>query len=195
MANNIPEDYKKIVRAFNRNMKAIKRKGYTGARSYQNFLRASETSKYRNLYRTDRNGDLVMRTDFTRLSDAEIDEQMKVMLRTLDAGAYTTRQLEREYEAYFSEHEDVIKKWEKKNHRLYTVNEYMDMRASIDEDSMKRFYYDIKTHSTTQAVEQNVSVEEATNQLLTLALQGKQSPLTGHIYPKAIQQHLDKTYG
>lgn len=195
MASNIPEDYKRIVRAFNRNMKAIKRKGYTGARSYQNFLRASETSRYRNLYRTDRNGDLVMRTDFTRLSDAEIDEQMKVMLRTLDAGAYTTRQIEREYEAYFSEHEDVIKKWEKKNHRLYTVNEYMDMRASIDEDSMKRFYYDIKTHSTTQAVEQNISVEEATNQLLTLALQGKVSPLTGRIYPKAIREHLDKIYG
>lgn len=192
---DIPEDYKKIVRTFNRNMKAIKKKGYTGARSYQNFLHASETSKYRNLYRIDKHGDLVMRTDFTRLSDAEIDAQMKVMLKTLDAGAFTTRQLEKEYEAYFKEHEEDIKKWEKKNKRIYTMEEYMDMRTSIDEDSLKRFYYDIKTHSTTQAVEQNVSVEEATNQLLTLALQGKQSPLTGHIYPKAIQQHLEKIYG
>lgn len=191
----IDDEYRLIVRTFNRNMAEIRKLGYTGARSYQNMLNASQTSRYRNLFRVDKNGNTVLRTDFTRLSEAEIDNQMKVMLRTLDAGAYTVRQLKQEYKEYEKTHKDEIDAWEKKKKRRYSMSDYMDIRESISEDSIKRFYYDVKTHSTTQAVENNVSTEEAIDQLVSLAMKGKQSPITGNIYPSAIQNHLNKLYG
>ena len=193
--SQVDEEYRAIVKTFNRNMKAIKKAGFTGARSYQNMLNASQTSKYRNLFRVDKAGDIVLRTDLLKLTDAEIDSQMKVMLKTLESGPYTVKQMKAEYKEYKETHEEDIERWEKKTKRVYTMDTYMDIRASIDEDSLKRFYYDVKTHSTTQAVDNNISTEDAIEQLVTLAMQGKQSPITGHIYPSAIKKHLDATYG
>lgn len=191
----IDDEYRTIVRTFNRNMKNIKALGYTSARSYQNMLNASQTSKYRNLFRVDKNGNTVLRSDFSRMSEAEIDNQMKVMLKSLEAGAYTVKQLKEEYKEYKATHEENIEAWEKKNKRRYSMSDYMNIRETISEDSIKRFYYDIKTHSTTQAVENNISTEEAIDTLVTLAMQGKQSPITGNIYPSAIQKYLNNTFG
>ena len=107
MAFVSPEE-RLAVRRFNDRMITLNQRGKTGSEAYQNFANASETSKYRNVFRTDSNGNLVLRTDYAHMSDAEIEQIERIMDQTLEAGATTLSGLRKEYEDFMSEYGDDL---------------------------------------------------------------------------------------
>lgn len=186
MAFVSPEE-RLAVRRFNDRMITLNQKGKTGSEAYQNFANASETSKYRNVFRTDSNGNLVLRTDYAHMSDAEIEQIEKIMDQTLEAGATTLSGLRKEYEDFMNEYGDDLD-------NAPTQEEYEKQKAQIDEESLHNVYYDEKKHQTTDAVENGLTKAEALNMLTNLALKGKVSPYTGKIYPQSIRAALKRKY-
>lgn len=186
MAFVSPEE-RLAIRRFNDRMITLNRRGKSNSEAYQNFARASETSRYRNLFRTDSNGNLVLRTDYAHMSDAEIEQLEHVMDQTLESGATTLTGLRREYDQFMEEYGDDLD-------NVPTQEEYEKQKAQIDEESLHNVYYDEKNHQTTAAVENGLTKAEALNMLTNLAMKGKVSPYTGKIYPQSIRAALNRKY-
>lgn len=186
MAFVSPEE-RLAVRRFNDRMITLNQRGKTNSEAYQNFAAGSETSRYRNIYRTDANGNLVLRTDFGHMSDAEIEQIERVMDQTLESGATTLPGLKKEYDDFMEEYGDDLD-------NAPTQEEYEKQKAQIDEESLHNVYYDEKNHQTTAAVENGLTKADALNMLTKLALKGKVSPYTGKIYPQSIRAALKSKY-
>ena len=211
MATVTPEQ-RRAIRRFNDRMIALRQAGKTNSEAYKNFATASETSRYRNVFRTDSNGNLVLRTDYAHLSDAELQQVENIMDRTLEAGATTLKGLQKEFTDFMREygqqiHDAIIeneklkkedkKKGVKKKRPKINVpsqEEYEKIKDSIDEESLHNVYYDEKTHQTTAAVENGLTKAEAMNMLALLVIKGKVSDKTGKIYPQSIRAALDRKY-
>lgn len=186
MATVTPEQ-RRAIRRFNDRMKVLRQAGKTNSEAYQNFASASETSRYREIFRTDAGGNLVLRTDFSHLSDAELEQIENVMDRTLEAGATTLTGLRQEYESFLEEYGEEL-------NSTPTQEEYEKRKAQIDEESLHNVYYDEKNHQTTAAVENGLTKAEALNMLTVLVLKGKVSKYTGKIYPQSIRAALKRKY-
>ena len=181
---NVSRDFKSAVSTFNKQMIRLQEKGKTGAASFKEFDYFSSIHQYRNLYRTDKNGNLVIKTNFKGLSDAEADLIEDLIDKVVEAGPTTLTGLKEEYEEFKKEYE----------HEDVSQEEYEDIKDNISEESLHRVYYDPKNHKTTAAVDNKMTKTEALNMLTDLALKGKVNPYTGNIYPQSIRAQLRKTY-
>lgn len=211
MATVTPEQ-RRAIRRFNDRMIALRQAGKTNSEAYKNFASASETSRYRNVFRTDSNGNLVLRTDYAHLSDAELEQVENIMDRTLEAGSTTLKGLQKEFNDFMKQYRKEIQAAIKENERLKKEDKkkgikkkrpdikipdqtaYEKIKDSIDEESLHNVYYDEKTHQTTAAVENGLTKAEALNMLAILVIKGKVSDKTGKIYPQSIRAALNKKY-
>lgn len=195
---NVSRDFKSAVSTFNKQMIRLQEKGKTGAASFKEFDYFSSIHQYRNLYRTDKNGNLVIKTNFKGLSDAEADLIEDLIDKVVEAGPTTLTGLKMEYEEFTKEYdaEKIIidEKTGKKKKVKISQEEYEDVKDNITEESLHNVYYDSKNHKTTAAVENKMTKTEALNMLTDLALKGKVNPYTGNIYPQSIRAALRRTY-
>lgn len=180
---NVSRDFTSGVSTFNKQMIRIQNAGKTTAASFKEFDYYSDLHQYRNLYRTDKNGNLVLRTDFKGLSEAEADLMEELIDKVVEAGPTTLTGIKQEYTDFKSEYDSDL-----------SEEAYEHMKDEITEESLHDVYYDSKNHKTTAAVENKITKTEALNMLVNLAAHGKQSAYTGNIYKQSIRAALRKKY-
>lgn len=207
---NVSRDFKSAVSTFNKQMIRLQEKGKTGATSFKEFDYFSGIHQYCNLYRTDKNGNLVLKTNYKSLSDAEADAIEDLIDKVLEAGPVTLTGLRNEYKSFLKEYDyrDISekKKQEKKKQtkgkgkkqkpkKYISQEQYEGIKDFIHEESLHRVYYDTKNHKTTAAVENKMTKTEAMNMLVDLYIKGKGDSYTGKIYPQSIKAELKKQFG
>ena len=180
---NISRDFRRGVSTFNKQMIRIQKKGKTTASSFQEFDYFSEVHQYRNLYRKDKNGNLVLRTDFKGMSDAEAELMEDLIDKVVEAGPTTLTGIRQEFLDFKDEYDSEL-----------SEEAYEHLKAEVTEDSLRRVYYDAKNHVTTAAVENKMTKTEAVNMLVDLASKGKVNKYTGNIYPQSIRAALKRKY-
>lgn len=182
MADFSLSEHKSAVKAFNERMAAAQRGNYTWLPGYQSFEAGSQVSKYRNLYGTSRSGYLKLRTDFSKMSEAELELQQKIMEHAIELGT-TKTEAQQIYEEVYGEEptEEEFEEWGEE------VEE-------ITEDSLRRYYYNENTHETTVAVDKGITKFEAIADLIQLKHEGHYSNITGNVYARAIDAHLKRKY-
>lgn len=181
---NVSRDFKSGVSTFNKQMIRLQEKGKTAAASFKEFEYFSSIHQYRNLFREDKNGNLVLRTDYKKMSEKEADLMDDLIDKVVEAGPTTLTGLKKEYE-------DFIKDFDYDN---MSQEEYEELKDNISEESLHNVYYDAKAHKTTAAVDNKMTKTEALNMLVDLAARGKVNPYTGNIYPQSIRAALRKTF-
>lgn len=179
-------EHRAAVKAFNERMAAAERGGYTWIEGYKSFQHGSTISLYRELYTTSASGHLKLRTDFSKMSEAELELQEHIMEMATERGT-TKTEAQQIYEDVYGEtpKDKVLKKWGE------------DIE-SIKEASLKRFYYKPGEGSepgeVTAAVGAQVSKYEALAELLVLKKDKRFSQATGLIYEQAIDEVLKEKY-
>lgn len=181
---NVSRDFKTGVSTFNKQMIRIQNAGKTTAASFKEFDYFSGIHDYRNLYRTDKNGNLVLRTDYKKMTDAEAEAMEDLIDKVVEAGPTTLTGIKQEYLDFVEEYGDDL-----------TEEAYEHLKDEIAEESLHRVYYDAKNHTTTAAVDNKMTKAEALNMLVDLAAKGKTNPYTGKIYVQSIKARLKKYYG
>ena len=202
---NVSRDFKSAVSTFNKQMIRLQEKNKTGAASFKEFDYFSSIHQYRNLYRTDKNGNLVLKTNYKTLSDAEAESMEDLIDKVLEAGPVTLTGLKAEYNEFLKEYNyhDISEqkkqtkgKGKKQKPKQYISQEqYEEIKDNILEESLHRVYYDTKNHKTTAAVENKMTKTEAMNMLADLYIKGKVDSYTGKIYPQSIKAELRKQFG
>lgn len=180
---NVSRDFKSGVSTFNKQMIRIQNAGKTTAASFKEFDYFSEIHQYRNLYRYDKNGNLVLRTDYKGLSEKEADLMEDLIDKVVEAGPTTLTGIKQEYTDFQEEYDSDL-----------SEEAYEHMKDEITEESLHDVYYDSKNHKTTAAVDNKMTKTEALNMLVSLAEKGKQSPYTGNIYKQSIRAALRRKY-
>ena len=180
---NVSRDFKSGVSTFNKQMIRIQNAGKTTAASYKEFDYFSEVHQYRNLFRTDKNGNLVLRTDFKGMSEAEAELMEDLIDKVVEAGPTTLSGIKKEYTDFKEQYDSDL-----------SEEAYEHLKDEITEESLHDVYYDTKNHKTTAAVDNKMTKTEALNLLVNLAEQGKQSAYTGNIYKQSIRSALRKKY-
>lgn len=176
------QEHRALVKSFNERMAAAQRGNYTWIPGYQSFEAGSQISKFRNLYGTSRSGLLKLRTDFSRMTEAEMREQVRIMERAIELGT-TRTEAQQIYEDVYG-HEPTDEEFE----------EWGEDVDEITEDSLRRYYYNENTHETTAAVDAGVTKFEAIADLIDLKNKGHVSKITGNIYARAIDKMLKEKY-
>ena len=182
---NVSRDFKSGVSTFNKQMIRLQKAGKTSAASFKEFQYFSVFHDYRNLYREDKNGNLVLRTDYKKMTEAEADAMEDLIDKVVEAGPTTLTGLKQEYEDFKEEY----------GHEEMDQEEYEGLKDQITEESLRRVYYDAKNHVTTAAVDNKLTKSEALNMLTDLAAKGKMNAYTGNIYPQSIRAALKKRFG
>ena len=180
---NVSRDFVRGTSTFNKQMIRIQQAGKTTAAAFEEFEYNSQLHDYRNLYRTDKNGNLVLRTDYKRLTEAEADAMEDLIDKVVESGPTTLTGIKQEYLDYKEEYGDDL-----------SEEAYEHLKDEIAEESLHRVYYDAKNHKTTAAVDNKLTKAEALNMLVDLAAKGKTNPYTGKIYTNSIKSALRKKY-
>ena len=181
---NVSRDFKTGVSTFNKQMIRIQDAGKTTAASFKEFDYFSGIHDYRNLYRKDNHGKLVLRTDYKKMTDAEAAAMEDLIDKVVEAGPTTLTGIKQEYLDFKEEYGDDL-----------TEEAYEHLKDEIHEESLHRVYYDDKNHTTTAAVDNAMTKAEALNMLVDLAAKGKTNPYTRKIYAQSIKARLKKYYG
>lgn len=180
---NVSRDFKSGTSTFNKQMIRIQQAGKTTAAAFKEFEYYSQIHDYRNLYRTDKNGNLVLRTDYKKLTEAEAKAMEDLIDKVVESGPTTLTGIKQEYLDYKEEYGDDL-----------SEEAYEHLKDEIAEESLHRVYYDAKNHKTTAAVDNKLTKAEALNMLVELAAKGKTNPYTGKIYTQSIKSALRKKY-
>lgn len=180
---NVSRDFKTGVSTFNKQMIRIQDAGKTTAASFKEFDYFSGIHDYRNLYRKDKHGKLVLRTDYKKMTDAEAAAMEDLIDKVVEAGPTTLTGIKQEYLDFKEEYGDDL-----------TEEAYEHLKDEIHEESLHRVYYDAK-NQTTAAVDNAMTKAEALNMLVDLAAKGKTNPYTRKIYAQSIKARLKKYYG
>lgn len=182
----VPNSHRNAVKAFNERMAAAQRGGYTWLEGYQSFEKASQMSDYRMLFGRSSSGNLKLRTDFSHLTEAEIEAQQRIMDRAVELGTTRTEAAEIYEEVFGSEPEEG------------ELEEWSSELNSIHEDSYRRFYYvpgkGTSPGHTTIAVDMGVTKYEALTELISLKKEHESPTNPGYIYASAIDEHLKEKY-
>lgn len=182
----VPNSHRNAVKAFNERMAAAQRGGYTWIEGYQSFEKASQMSDYRMLFGRSASGNLKLRTDFSRMTEAEIEAQQRIMDRAVELGTTRTEASQVYEDVFGSEPEEG------------ELEAWSDEINSIKEDSYRRFYYVPGTKSnpghTTIAVDMGVTKYEALTELVKLKKEHESPTNPGYIYASAIDEHLKQKY-
>ena len=184
-------EHRAEVKAFNERMASLQRQGLTWLSGFESFQRGSQISDYRNLYGRSRSGNLKLRTDFSKMTPAELAMQQKIMRKAYEGGTTKTeaRQI---YEDLFGE--PPTNPRERKQYEKEFKQFGQDV-LNIKEDSYRRYFYNADTHTTTIAVDMGVTKYEAYADLIQLKNEGHESKArAGIIYEKAIDEFLAKKY-
>lgn len=180
---NVSRDFRSGTSTFNKQMIRIQQAGKTTATAFQEFEYYSQLHDYRNLYRKDKNGNLVLRTDYKKLTEAEAEAMEDLIDKVVESGPTTLTGIRQEYLDYKEEYGDDL-----------SEEAYEHLKAEVHEESLHRVYYDAKNHKTTAAVDNKLTKAEALNILVDLAARGKTNPYTGKIYTNSIKAALRKKY-
>lgn len=178
------------VKRFNERMAALQRNAKGGGQDltksagYQSFFGASQTHRYSELFTTSKSGNLKLRTDYAHMTEAEIERLNTVMETALNTGETSATEI-KEKTRYLKESGLIDESM--------SEQEFLERASEIEQEALKRFYYDSKNHTTTAAVDAKVSKREAQAALIKIA-ENHRSPITGRIYKSAIRDYVDKHY-